>query len=118
MQSMLGEVDRKGVGEQVAYNGHPTYLFDEIPGSPSGESWDEPSLPADHGMWWLLSPNGLPVGSEGTLSTVSIKGHTYLGARVFDGAAGVLTPPVYTYSGATACAGQCAVTSPPLYAQG
>lgn len=117
-QSLLGEVERKGVGEQVTYNGHPLYLFDEIPGSPSGEGWDEPSLPADHGMWWLLSPAGVPVGSEGTLSTVTIKGHTYLGAQVIDGAGGVLTVPVYAYSGVTACTGQCTVDFPPLYAQG
>ena len=117
-QSVLGEVDRKGVGEQVTYNGHPLYLFDAIPGSPSGESWDEPSLPADHGMWWLLSPDGVPVGSEGTLSMVTIKGHAYLGAQVIDGAGGVVVVPVYAYSGSTACAGQCAVAFPPLYAQG
>jgi predicted lipoprotein with Yx(FWY)xxD motif len=116
-QSLLGEVNRKGVGEQVTYNGHPLYLFDEIPGSPSGEGWDEPSLPADRGMWWLLSPNGVPVGSEGTLSTLTIKGHAYLGAQVTDGAGGVLVVPVYSYSGA-ACTGQCAVDFPPLYAQG
>jgi predicted lipoprotein with Yx(FWY)xxD motif len=117
-QSMLSDVDRKGVGDQVTYNGHPLYLFDAIPGSPSGESWDEPSLPADHGMWWLLSPAGIPVGSEGTLSTVTIKGHSYLGAQVTDGAGGVLTVPVYEFSGGTACAGKCAVTFAPLYAQG
>jgi predicted lipoprotein with Yx(FWY)xxD motif len=117
-QSMLGEVDRKGVGEQVTYNGHPLYLFDAIPGSPSGESWDEPSLPADHGMWWLLSPGGVPVGSEGTLSTVTIKGNAYLGAQVIDGAGGVLTVPVYSYSGGTACTNQCTAAFPPLYAQG
>jgi predicted lipoprotein with Yx(FWY)xxD motif len=117
-QSMLGEIDRKGIGEQVTYNGHPLYLFDAIPGSPSGEGWDEPSLPADHGMWWLLSPGGLPIGSEGTLSTVTVKGHTYLGAQVVDGAGGVLVVPVYTYSGGVACTGQCSVAFPPLYAQG
>jgi predicted lipoprotein with Yx(FWY)xxD motif len=118
-QSLLGEVVRKGIGgEQVTYNGHPLYLFDDIPGSPSGESWDEPSLPADHGVWWLLSPDGVPVGSEGTLSTLTIKGHTYLGAQVIDGAGGVLVVPVYTYSAGTACVGECAVKFSPLYAQG
>jgi predicted lipoprotein with Yx(FWY)xxD motif len=116
-QSLLGEVDRKGVGEQVTYNGHPLYLFDAIPGSPSGEGWDEPSLPADHGMWWLLSPSGVPVGSEGTLATVTIKGHAYLGAQVTNGAGGALIVPVYSYSAGT-CIGQCAVDFPPLYAQG
>jgi len=117
-QSLLGEVDRKGVGEQVTYNGHPLYLFDALPGSPSGESWDEPSLPADHGMWWLLSPAGVPVGSEGTLSTVTIKGHSYLAAQVIDGAGGVVVVPLYAYSGGIACTEQCVVAFPPLYAQG
>ena len=116
-QSLLGEVKRAGVGEQVTYNGHPLYLFDEIPGIPTGENWDEPSVPADHGMWWLLSPNGVALGSEGVLATVTIKGHTYLGTQALDGG-GVITVPVYAYSGGTSCTGQCAVDFPPLYAQG
>ncbi|MGC2484802.1 MAG: hypothetical protein WA359_00960 [Acidimicrobiales bacterium] len=116
-QSLLGEVNRAGIGEQVTYDGHPLYLFDEIPGIPTGESWDEPSLPADHGMWWLLSPSGVALGSEGVLATVTIKGHSYLGAQVFGGG-GVITVPVYSYSGGTTCTGQCAVDFPPLYAQG
>jgi predicted lipoprotein with Yx(FWY)xxD motif len=116
-QSLLGEVNRAGIGEQVTYNGHPLYLFDEIPGIPTGESWDEPSVPADHGMWWLLSPSGVALGSEGVMATVTIKGHHYLGTQVFDGG-GVITVPVYSYSGGTTCTGQCAVEFPPLYAQG
>jgi predicted lipoprotein with Yx(FWY)xxD motif len=116
-QSLLGEVNRPGVGEQVTYDGHPLYLFDEIPGVPTGEAWDEPSLPADHGMWWLLSPSGAALGSEGVLATVKIKGHSYLGAQLFDGG-GVITVPVYTYSEGASCTGQCAVDFPPLYAQG
>ncbi len=116
-QSLLGEVHRAGIGEQVTYDGHPLYLFDEIPGVPTGEAWDEPSLPADHGMWWLLSPNGNALGSEGVMATVTIKGHDYLAAQLFDGG-GVITVPVYTYSAGASCTGQCAVDFPPLYAQG
>ena len=116
-KSLLGEVKRAGVGEQVTYNGHPLYLFDQIPGAPSGENWDEPTLPADHGTWWLVSPRGLPVGSEGVLSTVTINGHRDLGADLIDGG-GVVVVPVYSYSGGTACTGECAVEFPPLYAQG
>lgn len=116
-QSLLGEVKRTGVGEQITYNGHPLYLFDHVPGAPSGENWDEPSLPADHGTWWLVSPSGLPIGSEGVLSTVVINGHKHLGAELIDGG-GIVVVPVYTYSGGTACTTGCAVSFPPLYAQG
>jgi predicted lipoprotein with Yx(FWY)xxD motif len=116
-QSRLGEVNRAGVGEQVTYAGHPLYLFDSIPGIPTGENWDEPSIPADHGMWWLLSPSGANLGSEGVLATVTIKGQEYLGLQVID-AGGVITVPVYAYSGGTSCTGQCAVDFPPVYAQG
>ncbi len=116
-QSLLGEVERAGVGEQVTYNGHPLYLFDSVPGAPSGENWDEPTLPADHGTWWLISPSGVPVGSEGVLSTVVINGHKDLGAELIDGG-GMVIVPVYSYSGGSACTSQCAVDFPPLYAQG
>jgi hypothetical protein len=73
-QSMLGEVSRPGIGEQVTYNGHPLYLFDSVPGLPGGAAWDEATIPADHGVWWLLSPGGAFVGSEGTLTTLTIAG--------------------------------------------
>ena len=116
-QSMLGEVSRAGIGEQVTYNGHPLYLFDSVPGLPGGEAYDEPSIPADHGVWWLLSPSGVFVGSEGTLTTVTINGKKELAADTIDGG-GVLTVPVYSFSKGTACTGACAADFSPLYAQG
>jgi predicted lipoprotein with Yx(FWY)xxD motif len=117
-KSMLGEVARAGIGgEQVTYNGHPLYLFDHVPGAPSGENWDEPSLPADHGTWWLVSPAGLPLGSEGVMSTVTINGQKDLGAELVDGG-GVVVVPVYSYSGGASCTGECEVDFPPLYAAG
>jgi predicted lipoprotein with Yx(FWY)xxD motif len=117
-KSLLGEVARTGIGgEQVTYNGHPLYLFDHVPGAPSGEAWDEPTVPADHGTWWLVSPSGLPLGSEGVLATVTINGQKDLGAQLVDGG-GVVTVPVYTYSSGASCTAECAVDFPPLYAQG
>jgi predicted lipoprotein with Yx(FWY)xxD motif len=116
-KSLLGEVSRAGVGEQVTYNGHPLYLFDKVPGAPGGENWDEATLPADHGVWWLVSPSGVPIGSEGVLSTVTIDGHKDLGAELVDGG-GIIVVPVYTYSSGTKCTGSCAVEFPPLYAEG
>jgi predicted lipoprotein with Yx(FWY)xxD motif len=116
-QSLLGEVDRPGIGEQVTYAGHPLYLFDEIPGLPTGEGWDEPSLPADHGSWYLVSPKGNPMGWEGTLTTVSVKGHEVLAELMLDGG-GWVPFPVYAYSGGTSCAGPCAAEFNPVYAIG
>ena len=116
-KSMLGEVQRAGIGEQVTYDGHPLYLFDQIPGIPTGENWDEPSLPADHGTWSLVSPKGHFIGAEGVLTTVTVGSRSVLGAQLID-AGGVVDFPVYVYSGGTACTGQCAVDFPPLYAQG
>jgi predicted lipoprotein with Yx(FWY)xxD motif len=116
-KALLGEVSRPGVGEQVTYNGHPLYLFDKVPGAPGGENWDEATLPADHGVWWLVSPSGVPIGSEGVLSTLSINGHKVLGAELIDGG-GVIVVPVYEYSNGTKCTGACADEFPPLYAQG
>ncbi|MGB9112468.1 MAG: hypothetical protein WCF24_07055 [Acidimicrobiales bacterium] len=116
-KSLLGEVARPGIGEQVTYNGHPLYLFDRVPGAPSGENWDEATVPADHGTWWLVSPSGIPVGSEGVLATVTINGHQDLGAELIDGG-GVMIVPVYAFSHGASCTGSCAVEFPPLYAQG
>jgi len=116
-QSLLGEIARPGIGEQVTYAGHPLYLFDQIPGLPTGEAWDEPSLPADHGVWYLVSPDGNPVGWEGTLTTVTVKGHTVLAELMLDGG-GWVPFPVYTYSGGTSCTGACATQFDPVYAVG
>jgi predicted lipoprotein with Yx(FWY)xxD motif len=116
-KSLLGEVSRPGIGEQVTYDGHPLYLFDKVPGAPGGENWDEATIPADHGTWWLVSPSGVPLGAEGVMSTVTIGGHAYLGAELIDGG-GVFVIPVYSYSHGTSCTGTCAVEFPPLYAQG
>lgn len=116
-QSLLGEVSRPGLGEQVTYNGHPLYLFDEIPGLPTGEAWDEPALPADHGSWYLLSVDGNPLGWEGMLSTVTVKGHKVLAELMLVGG-GWVPFPVYSYSGGTACTGSCAALFNPVYAIG
>jgi predicted lipoprotein with Yx(FWY)xxD motif len=116
-QSMLGEVSRAGIGEQVTYNGHPLYLFDSVPGLPGGDGWDEASIPADHGVWWLLSPSGVFIGSEGTLATVTIAGKKELAADMIDGG-GVIPLPVYSFSKGTGCTAACAADFSPLYAQG
>jgi predicted lipoprotein with Yx(FWY)xxD motif len=117
-QKLLGSVFRAGIGTQVTYAGHPLYLFDQGPGQLTGEGWFEPSLPPYHGVWWLLTPAGLPLPWPGTLAPTTIAdGRKVLGAIMLTGG-GFKTAPVYTFSGdrgrKVACTGACAVAWPPV----
>ena len=117
-QKLLGTVTRKGIGTQVTYAGHPLYLFDQSPGQLTGEGWFEPSIPPFHGVWWLMTPTGLPLPWPGTLSQTTIAdGRDVLGAIMLTGG-GFKTAPVYTFSGDSAstvsCTGACAVVWPPV----
>jgi predicted lipoprotein with Yx(FWY)xxD motif len=119
--SMLGVVDRKGVGHQVTYAGHPLYLFDSSPGEITGEGWDEPSLPPWHGVWWVMSPSGQPQPWPGMLTTTTIKSQRVLGELMQTGA-GWIVFPAYTYSkdtsSASACNNACARAWPPVLTSG
>jgi predicted lipoprotein with Yx(FWY)xxD motif len=117
-QKLLGTVTRKGIGTQVTYAGHPMYLFDQGPGQITGEGWDEPSLPPFHGVWWLMTPAGLPQPWPGALAATTIaNGRNVLGAIMLTGG-GFKTAPAYTFSGDSsskvACTGACAVAWPPV----
>jgi predicted lipoprotein with Yx(FWY)xxD motif len=123
-KALLGRVFRKGVGWQVTYAGHPLYLFDEQPGAVTGEAWDEAGLPPWHGVWWLISPSGLPVPWAGTLTTAKIGGHTVLAEPYLTGI-GWVKFPLYTFSGdlrqyGTGCAenAACARAWPVAYTDG
>ena len=96
--ALLGRVFRKGVGWQVTYAGHPLYLFDQQPGAVTGEGWFEPGLPPWHGVWWLMSPGGLPVPWAGTLTTAKVGGRTVLAQPMLTGI-GWVNFPLYTFSG-------------------
>jgi predicted lipoprotein with Yx(FWY)xxD motif len=123
-QSLLGSVYRKGVGDQVTYAGHPLYLFDQMPGSVTGEGWFEPGLPPWYGIWWLMSAAGEPVPWAGTLTTTTIGGHKVL-AESYQTGAGWINFPLYTFSGDTAgeyaaCSARaaCARAWPPVLTEG
>jgi predicted lipoprotein with Yx(FWY)xxD motif len=120
-QSLLGSVERTGIGDQVTYGGHPLYLFDQSPGSVTGEGWDEPSLPPWHGLWWLVSPSGTALGWPETLTTTHIGTKTVLAATMLTGI-GWEEFPVYSYTKDTAsasnCTGPCAIGWPPLLTNG
>jgi predicted lipoprotein with Yx(FWY)xxD motif len=120
-QTLLGEVQRAGIGEQVTYAGHPLYLFETSPGEITGEGWDEPSLPPWHGLWSLISPAGTAVAWPGTLTTMTIGKKAVLGTLMMTGA-GWFAFPLYSYSkdsaSASACTGACAIAWPPLLSTG
>ena len=119
-QKLLGTVKRSGIGSQVTYAGHPLYLFDQKPLQVTGEGWDQPGIPPDHGLWYLLTPAGLPLAWSQTLATTAVGSKTVLGAAMLDGAYHVF--PVYSLSSDTAsmsaCTGACAVSWPPLLTGG
>jgi predicted lipoprotein with Yx(FWY)xxD motif len=119
--SDLGAVQRAGIGDQVTYNGHPLYLFDQGPGQVTGEEWDEPSLPPWHGIWYVVSPAGNPLAWSANLTTTTVGKKTVLATLMFTGI-GWAKFPVYEYTSDTAtsshCAGECAVYWPPLLTSG
>jgi predicted lipoprotein with Yx(FWY)xxD motif len=120
-QSLLGVVQRPGIGTQITYAGHPLYLFDSTPGSVTGEGWDEPDLPPFHGVWWLINPSGTAQAWPGELTTIAMHGHDVLASIWFTGL-GETAIPVYSYSadsgGTSACTGACAVAWPPVLTSG
>ena len=119
-QKLLGTVQRPRIGSQVTYAGHPLYLFDQKPLQVTGEGWDEPGIPPAHGLWYLLTPQGLPLAWSQILATTTVGSRTVLGATMLDGAFHVF--PVYSLSSdsasSSACTGACAVTWPPLLTGG
>jgi predicted lipoprotein with Yx(FWY)xxD motif len=119
--SLLGSVDRTGIGDQVTYAGHPLYLFDQTPGALTGEGWDEPTLPPWHGLWWVVSPSGTPLAWPETLTTTQVGAKTVLAAAMLTGI-GWKDFPVYSYTKDTAtasnCTGPCAIGWPPLLTNG
>jgi predicted lipoprotein with Yx(FWY)xxD motif len=120
-QKLLGTVERPGVGSQVTYNGHPLYLFDSGPVAVTGEGWDEPGIPPDFGLWYLISAQGSPLAWADMLTTTPVGAKSVLGATVLDGGAWHVVP-LYTLSsdsaGKSTCTGACASAWPPLLTSG
>jgi predicted lipoprotein with Yx(FWY)xxD motif len=114
----LGEVARAGIGEQVTYDGHPLYLFDAIPGIPTGEGWDESTIPPWHGVWTLVAPSGNFLAPPETVTTTKTsKGATVL-AAVMTTAGGSFAYPVYSFTGGLGCTAQCSAVWFPLLTSG
>lgn len=114
---LLGTMKRGGIGEQLTYDGHPLYLFDQSPGSTSGVGFVEGGLPPWHGVWYLVSPAGTPLNWPTMLTETQIKGKPALGLMI-ETLVGLRVEPVYAYSKGTACTGACAAAWPPVLTDG
>jgi predicted lipoprotein with Yx(FWY)xxD motif len=120
---LLGTVERKGIGEQVTYAGHPLYLFDpsSAPFHPLGVDYVETVEPLApwHGYWFLVgATNGKPVAGVASLTRATLPDGSRVLAVTGDPNINPFAVAVYTYSrdrdGVSLCTGACARTWVPV----
>jgi predicted lipoprotein with Yx(FWY)xxD motif len=122
-QRLLGSVDRKGIGNQVTYAGHPLYLFDpsSAPFRPLGVDYVETVDPLApwHGYWFLVSSrNGDPVSGPVSLGRATLSNGSRVLAMTGDPNINPFAVVVYTYShdgrNVSTCTGVCTRTWVPV----
>lgn len=122
-QRLLGTVDRKGIGEQVTYAGHPLYLFDpsSAPFRPLGVDYVETVEPLApwHGYWFLVSSaTGDPVSGVVSLTRATLPDGSHALAMTGDPNINPFAVVVYTDSrdrrNVSTCTGACARTWVPV----
>jgi predicted lipoprotein with Yx(FWY)xxD motif len=120
--SLLGTINRPGIGRQITYGGHPLYLFDPSsqPFAPQGENFMETvkPLPPWHGYWYLASARtGAPSPGVATLRIETLpNGHRALATQE-DGNVDPILVSLYSNSaarGPSKCDGDCAEAWSPL----
>jgi predicted lipoprotein with Yx(FWY)xxD motif len=126
-QKLLSSVNRKGIGRQVTYGGHPLYLFDPAssPFTPAGIDYGETVAPLGpwHGYWFLVSSkNGQPVSDRATIELATLPNGKKVLAAGEDPNVNPVAVVVYTDSddprGASTCNDQCAATWVPVLTTG
>ena len=126
-QRLLGSVDRKGIGRQVTYGGHPLYLFDpsSTPFTPAGIDYGETVAPLGpwHGYWFLASPSGgRPVADRATVEVATLPNGEKVVAAKEDPNVDPVAVVVYVDSrdrdNASTCSGECAATWVPVLTTG
>ena len=113
--ALVSTVHRRGIGDQVAYAGHPLYLFDppSTPFAPQGEDYVETVSPLApwHGYWWLVSARrGAPAPGVATLEGSTLPdGRRVLGAREDPNVVSLIVTVYALRRGRTAvaCRGTC-----------
>jgi len=119
---LLGTVYRRGIGNQVTYDGHPLYLFDQpsSPFAPQGENFMEtvPPLPPWHGYWYLVSSRtGAPAPGVATIEGEVLENGQHVLAVEEDAEVDHLAVTVYsaTHVGvSSACTSICSTEWSPV----
>ncbi len=115
---LLGTVERRGIGDQVTYAGHPLYLFDpaSVPFDPEGEGYIETVKPLApwHGYWFLVSSvTGGPSPGVATIERGTLPGGKKVLAVKVDENVSPIAATVYALRGGTdavSCLNSCAAT--------
>jgi predicted lipoprotein with Yx(FWY)xxD motif len=123
---LLSTVDRRGIGNQVTYNGHPLYLFDPVsqPFMPQGEGYIETVKPLApwHGYWFLVSTSGEFAPTRATLDRGVLPNGSKVLSVVMDSNVSPLRVTLYAFrgnhSGRIVCTNECALTWVPLLTRG
>jgi predicted lipoprotein with Yx(FWY)xxD motif len=122
-QRLLGTIERKGIGDQVTYAGHPLYLFDpsSAPFRPLGVDYVETVAPLApwHGYWFLVgATNGDPVSGVVSLTRATLPNGSTVLAVTGDPNIDPFAVVVYTDSrdrrNLSTCTGACALTWVPV----
>jgi predicted lipoprotein with Yx(FWY)xxD motif len=116
-QGLLGTVERKGIGDQVTYAGHPLYLFDpsSAPFRPLGVQYVETVEPLApwHGYWYLVNAsNGDPTAGIANITPATLSNGSRVLAVTGDPNIDPFAVVVYTFNRdrlhVIACSGACA----------
>ncbi len=125
-QRLVGRSERRGIGDQVTYDGHPLYLYDppSAPFAPQGELYAETVAPMApwHGYWYLVSAaTGSPAPGVATLEVATLPNGAHVLGEEVDFNLSRVAEALYGLSSTSvnsACDAACEATWVPVLTSG
>jgi predicted lipoprotein with Yx(FWY)xxD motif len=119
---LLGTINRRGIGRQITYGGHPLYLFDPSsqPFVPQGENFIETvkPLPPWRGYWYLVSArSGAASPGGASIQSATLPSGQHVLAAQEDANVDPIDVTLYSNqstTGAATCVGNCALDWTPF----